>query len=169
LSVAAPLSASLAGTTSGDLPVPRSHKPAEALAWLACLFKYGCLDMNEPAAGFIIEASVFAGFSVNYAGALLYAIQRTAIVSEYHAYGTPAQVEGGVPCAGVSIDNRPRRARAGAARKRAAAPSPSLGVGGKKAATHSPHGTWWGCLALSNTPSAIALGGQTGALMAALC
>ena len=42
---------------------------------------------------------------------------------EYHAYETSAQVEGGVPDMSVLIDNRPRRARAGAARKRAA-PSP---------------------------------------------
>ena len=40
-----------------------------------------------------------------------------------------AQVEGGVPGMGVLIDNRPRRARAGAARKRAA-PSPWLSAGG---------------------------------------
>ena len=42
-----------------------------------------------------------------------------------------AQVEGSVPAMGVLIDNRPRRARAGAARKRAA-PSPWLSAGGKK-------------------------------------
>ena len=42
----------------------------------------------------------------------------------YTAYGTSAQVDGGVPVISVFlIDNRPRRARAGAARKRAA-PSP---------------------------------------------
>ena len=40
-----------------------------------------------------------------------------------------AQVEGGVPGMGVLIGNRPRRARAGAARKRAA-PSPWLSAGG---------------------------------------
>ena len=50
------------------------------------------------------------------------AIVLTAIIIEYNAYGT-SQVEGGVPGMGVLIDNRPRRARAGAARKRAA-PSP---------------------------------------------
>ena len=44
-----------------------------------------------------------------------------------------AQVDDGVPVMGVliKIDNRPRRARAGAARKRAA-PSPWLSAGGKK-------------------------------------
>ena len=42
-----------------------------------------------------------------------------------------AQVERGVPGMGVLIDNRPRRARAGAARKRAA-PLPWLSAGGKK-------------------------------------
>ena len=42
-----------------------------------------------------------------------------------------AQVEGGVPGMGVLIDNRPRRARAGVARKRAA-PSPWLSVGGNQ-------------------------------------
>ena len=42
-----------------------------------------------------------------------------------------AQVEGGVPGMGVLIDNRPRRARAGATRKRAAL-SPWLSAGGKK-------------------------------------
>ena len=41
-----------------------------------------------------------------------------------------AQVEGGVPGMGVLIDNRPHRARAGAARK-LAAPSPWLSTGGK--------------------------------------
>ena len=51
----------------------------------------------------------------------------TAPIMEYHAYGTSAQVEGGVPGMGVLIDNRPCRARAGAARKRAA-PSPWLSV-----------------------------------------
>ena len=55
----------------------------------------------------------------------------TAYVFEYHAYGTSAQVEGGVPDMGILIDNRPRRARAGAARKRAA-PSPWLSAGGKQ-------------------------------------
>ena len=40
-----------------------------------------------------------------------------------------AQVEGGVPGMSVLIDNRPRHARAGAARKRAA-PSPWLSAGG---------------------------------------
>ena len=40
-----------------------------------------------------------------------------------------AQVEGDVPGMGVLIDNRPRRARAGAARKRSA-PSPWLSAGG---------------------------------------
>ena len=44
--------------------------------------------------------------------------------------GPAAQVEGGVPGVGVLIDNRPRRARAGAARKRSA-PSPWLSAGGK--------------------------------------
>ena len=48
----------------------------------------------------------------------------------HNAYGT-SQVEGGVPGMGVLIDNRPRRARAGAARKRAA-PSPWLSAGGKQ-------------------------------------
>ena len=47
----------------------------------------------------------------------------TAIAIQYTAYGPAAQVDGGVPVMGVLIDNRPRRARAGAARKRAA-PSP---------------------------------------------
>ena len=42
-----------------------------------------------------------------------------------------AQVEGGVPVMGVLIDNRPRRARAGATRKRAA-PSPWLSAGGNE-------------------------------------
>ena len=42
-----------------------------------------------------------------------------------------AQVKGGVPGMGVLIDNRPRRARAGAARKRAA-PSPWLSAGGNE-------------------------------------
>ena len=49
-----------------------------------------------------------------------------------------AQVEGGVPGMGVLIDNRSRRARAGAARKRAA-PSPWLSAGGKKT-TNGEHG-----------------------------
>ena len=49
-----------------------------------------------------------------------------------------AQVEGGVPGMGVLIDNRSRRARAGAARKRAA-PSPWLSVGGKKAKRTPPN------------------------------
>ena len=58
----------------------------------------------------------------------------TAIaVSEYNAYGT-SQVEGGVPGMGVLIDNRPRRARAGAAHKRAA-PSPWLSAVGKNLPT----------------------------------
>ena len=57
------------------------------------------------------------------------AIVLTAIVMEYNAHGT-SQVEGGVPGMGVLIDNRPRCARAGAARKRAA-PSPWLSAGGK--------------------------------------
>ena len=39
----------------------------------------------------------------------------TACISEYNAHGT-SQVEGGVPGMGVLMDNRPRRARAGAAR-----------------------------------------------------
>ena len=58
------------------------------------------------------------------------AILLTAIAMEYNTYGTP-QVEGGVPGMGVLIDNRPRRARASAARK-SAAPSPWLSAGGKK-------------------------------------
>ena len=50
-----------------------------------------------------------------------------------------AQVEGGVPGMGVLIDNRPRCARAGAARKRAA-PSPWLSAGGKKETAESEPG-----------------------------
>ena len=42
-----------------------------------------------------------------------------------------AQVEGGVPGMGVLIDNRPHRARAGAARKRAA-PSAWLSAGANR-------------------------------------
>ena len=38
----APLSVSLAGTTSGDLPVARSHKFAAALACAPCFFKTEC-------------------------------------------------------------------------------------------------------------------------------
>ena len=87
--------------------------------WLApCFFKYDC----EGVVPALLKQRFLPAFGKLLRGALLYAIQRPVTLNILHMEPA-AQVDDGVPVMGVLIDNRPRRARAGAARKRAA-PSP---------------------------------------------
>ena len=99
-SSAAPLSASLAGTTSGDLPVARSHKFAAALACAPCFFsntnvKESCPHHKQrflPAFGKKIRRCT-----------IICTIQRPVTWNIPHMEPLAAQVDDGVPVMGVLI------------------------------------------------------------------